>query len=87
MTVVLFFILMFAIFRIVTLVTWLALASIIVIHNVFRSLTSFVFLPLRLPVLSALPMLLCPCHRLLSGIIIWVIFMAPDYLYCFIKIF
>jgi hypothetical protein len=70
MTIVLFLILMFVIFRIVTLVNWLALALIGVIHNVFGSLTGFVFLSLRLPVLSALHMLLRPCCRLLSGIII-----------------
>jgi hypothetical protein len=70
MTIVLFLILMFAIFRIVALVTWLALASVGVIHSIFESLTGFVFLPLRLPVLSALPMLLRPHHRLLSDIIV-----------------
>jgi hypothetical protein len=46
MTVVLFLILIFATFRIVALVTWLAQAPIIVIHSVFESLTGFVFLPL-----------------------------------------
>jgi hypothetical protein len=71
MIVMLFLILMFAIFRIVTLVTWLALAPVGVIHNIFGSLTGFVFLPLRPPVLSAPPMLLCPHRHLLSGIIVW----------------
>jgi hypothetical protein len=77
---------MFAIFRIVALVTWLALAPVVVIH-VFRSLTGFIFLPLRLSVLSAPPMLLHPRRHLLSGIIVWVIFLAPNYLLCFIEIF
>jgi hypothetical protein len=35
----------FAIFRIVALVTWLALALAVVIHNVYTSLTDFIFLP------------------------------------------
>jgi hypothetical protein len=47
MTVMLFLILIFAIFRIVALVTWLALAPIIMINNVFGSLTNFVFHPLH----------------------------------------
>jgi hypothetical protein len=71
MIVMLFLILMFAIFRIVTLVTWLALAPVGVIYNIFGSLTGFVFLPLRPPVLSAPPMLLYPHRHLLSGIIVW----------------
>jgi hypothetical protein len=87
MTVVLFLILMFVIFRIVALVTWLALAPIVVIHSVFGSLTIFVFLPLHPPILSALPMLLHPHHRLLSGIIVWVIFVAPGCLHCFVEVF
>jgi hypothetical protein len=87
MIVVLFLILMFAIFRIVALVTWLALALVVVIHNVFGSLTDFIFLPLRSPVLSASPVLLRPCHHLLSGIIVWVIFLAPDYLLSFVEVF
>jgi hypothetical protein len=70
MTVVLFLTLMFATFRIVALVTWLALAPTGVIHSVFGSLTGFVFLSLRPPVLSALPMLLRPRCHLLSGIIV-----------------
>jgi hypothetical protein len=78
---------MFAIFRIVALVTWLALAPIVVIHNVFESLTSFIFLPLCPPVLLTPPVLLHPHHHLLSGIIVWVIFLAPDYLLCFIEVF
>jgi hypothetical protein len=87
MTAVLFLILMFAIFRIVALVTWLALAPVVVIHNVFGSLTSVIFLLLRLPVLSAPPVLLRPRRHLLSGIIVWVIFLAPGYLLCFVKVF
>jgi hypothetical protein len=39
------------------------------------------------PVLSASPVLLRPCHHLLSGIIVWVIFLAPGYLLCFVDIF
>jgi hypothetical protein len=66
----LFLILMFAIFRIVTLGTWLALASDAVTHSVFESLTGFIFLPLRPPVLSAPPLLLRPHRRLLNGIIV-----------------
>jgi hypothetical protein len=83
----LFLILMFAIFRIVALVTWLALAPVVVIHNIFGSLTDFIFLPLRPPVLSALPVLLHPQRHLLSGIIVWVIFLALGYLLCFIEVF
>jgi hypothetical protein len=87
MIIVLLLILMFAIFRIVALVTWLALAPVVMIHSVFVSLTSFVFLPMHLPVLSAPPMLLHPRLYLLSGIIIWVIFVAPECLHCFIEVF
>jgi hypothetical protein len=78
---------MFAIFKIITLVTWLALAPVIVIHSVFGSLAGFIFLPLRLPILSAPPVLLHPCHHFLSGIIVWVIFLTPYYLLCFIEVF
>jgi hypothetical protein len=87
MIVVLFLILMFAIFRIIALVTWLALAPVIVIHSAFGSLTGFIFLPLRPSVLSAPPVLLHPRRHLLSGIIVWVIFLTPDYLLCFVEIF
>jgi hypothetical protein len=87
MTVMLFLILMLFILTIVALVTWLALASVGVIHSVFGSLTDFIFLPLRLPVLSTLPMLLGPHHHLLSGIIVWATFVAPDCLLCFIRVF
>jgi hypothetical protein len=87
MTIALFLILMFAIFRIVALVTWLALDPVVVIHSVFGSLTGFIFLPLRPPVLSALHVLLRSRRHLLSGIIVWVIFLAPDYLLCFIEVF
>jgi hypothetical protein len=83
----LFLTLMFVIFSIVALVTWLAFAPVIVIHNVFGSLADFIFLPLRPPVLSAPPVLLRPRRRLLNGIIIWVIFLTPDYLLCFVKVF
>jgi hypothetical protein len=57
-------------FKIVTLITWFALALIIVINNAFGSLTGFIFLSLCLSVLSALLMLHRPCHHLLSGIIV-----------------
>jgi hypothetical protein len=78
---------MFAIFRIVALVTWLALAPVVVIHSVFESLTGFIFLPLCPTVLSAPPMLLRPYRHLLSGIIVWAIFLTLDYLLCFIEVF
>jgi hypothetical protein len=55
-------------FFIVAMVTWLALTLVVVIHNVFGSLTSFIFLLLSPPVLSALLTLLRPRRRLLSGI-------------------
>jgi hypothetical protein len=87
MIVMLFLILMFVIFRIVTLVTWLALAPVVVIHNVFRSLTGFIFHLLRPLVLSAPPVLLHPHHHLLSGIIVCDIFLVPGYLFCFVKVF
>jgi hypothetical protein len=60
---------------------------VIVIHSVFGSFTGFIFLLLRPPVLSAPPILLCPRHRLLSGIIIWVIFVAYNCLHFFIEVF
>jgi hypothetical protein len=78
---------MFAIFRIVALVIWLALALVVVIHNVFGSLIDFIFLPLRPSVLSAPPVLFHPRRHLLSGIIVWVIFLTPDYLLCFVEVF
>jgi hypothetical protein len=87
MTVVLFLILMFAIFRIIALIIWLALTPVVVIHNVFGSLTNFIFLPLRPPILLAPPVLLHPRHHFLSGIIVWVIFLTPDYLLCFVEVF
>jgi hypothetical protein len=77
----------FTIFRIITLVTWLALAPIVVIHRVFGSLTGFVFLLLHPLVLSALPLLLHPHRHFLSGIIIWAILVAPGCLYYFIDVF
>jgi hypothetical protein len=60
---------------------------VVMIHSVCENLTGFIFLPLRPPVLSALPVLLYPCHHLLSGIIVWDIFLAPGYLLCFIVVF
>jgi hypothetical protein len=60
---------------------------VVVIHSVFGSLTDFIFLPLRPLVLSAPPVLLHLRHHLLSGIIVWVIFLAPDYLLCFVEVF
>jgi hypothetical protein len=77
----------FAIFKIIALVTWLALAPDVMTHNVFKSLTGFVFLPLYPPDLSALPLLLRPHCRLLSGIIVWATFVAPDCLLCFVEVF
>jgi hypothetical protein len=67
MTVVLFLILMFAIFRIIALIIWLALTPVVVIHSVFGSLTNFIFLPLCSPILLALSVLLHPRHRLASS--------------------
>ncbi|WVZ93714.1 hypothetical protein U9M48_039674 [Paspalum notatum var. saurae] len=55
--------------RIVTRVTWLVLALVVVILSVFGSLTGFDFLPLRLSVLTAPLWLLHPLRILLSGII------------------
>jgi hypothetical protein len=78
---------MFAIFRIVALVTWLALAPVVVIHNVCGSLTGFIFLPLRLPILSAPHVLVRPRRHLRSDIIVWDIFLAPNYLFCFVEVF
>jgi hypothetical protein len=43
---------------------------IVMIHNVFESLTGFIFLLLHLLVLSAPPVLLRSRHHLLSGIIV-----------------
>jgi hypothetical protein len=60
---------------------------VVVINNIFGSLTDFIFLLLRPPVLSAPPVLLCPRHHLFSGIIVWVIFLDPGYLFFFIEIF
>jgi hypothetical protein len=87
MTVVLFFIPIFAIFSIVALVAWLALALIIVIHSAFGSLTGFAFLPLCLSVLSALPSLLHPHCRLPGGIIGWATLVVLGCLHCFIEVF
>jgi hypothetical protein len=78
---------MFDIFRIIALVIWLALALVVVIHNVRGSLTGFISLSLRPSVLSALAVLLCPHRHLLNGIIVWDIFLAPGYLLCFVEVF
>jgi hypothetical protein len=43
---------------------------VVVIHSVYGSLTGFIFLLLRPPVLSAPPVLLHPRRHLLSGIIV-----------------
>jgi hypothetical protein len=61
---------MFAKFRIIALVTWLALTPVVMIHNVCGSLTGFIFLLLGLSVLSAPPVLLLPRRHLLSDIIV-----------------
>jgi hypothetical protein len=56
-------------------------------HSVFGSLTGFVFLPLRPPVLPVLLSLLRPRRCFISGIIFWVIFVDLDYLLCFVEVF
>jgi hypothetical protein len=60
---------------------------VVMIHSVCGSLTGFIFLPLRPPVLSAPPVLLRPRCHLLSGIIVLGIFLAPGYLLCFVEVF
>ncbi|WVZ63565.1 hypothetical protein U9M48_013188, partial [Paspalum notatum var. saurae] len=55
--------------EIVTRVTWLVLALVVVILSVFGSFTGFVFLPLRLSVLTVPLWLLRPLRLLLSRII------------------
>jgi hypothetical protein len=87
MTVVSFLTLMFAIFRIAARVIWLVVAPDAVTHNVFGSLTDFIFLPLRPPILSVLLSLLHPHHHFISAIIVWVIFVDLDYLLCFVEVF
>jgi hypothetical protein len=82
MTVVSFLTLIFVIFRIIARVSWLVLALITVTHNVFGSLTGFVFLLLRLLVLPVLLSLLRPCRRFFSGIIV-----VLDYPHCLIEVF
>jgi hypothetical protein len=57
-----------------------------VTHNVVGSLTGFVFLPLRPPVLPVLLSLLHPCRHFISGIIVWVIFVYLDYLLFFVEV-
>ncbi len=64
-----------------------ATGPVVVIHSVFGSLTGFVFLLLCPPVLLAPPMLLHPCRHLLSGIIVWATFVAPDCLHYFVDVF
>jgi hypothetical protein len=59
----------------------------VVTHSVFGSLTGFIFLLLRPPVLPVLLSLLGPCYRFISGIIVWVIFVDLDYLLCFVEVF
>jgi hypothetical protein len=49
---------------------------VVVIHSVFGSLTGFIFLSLRPPVLSAPHVLLHSRRHLLSDIIVWVIFLT-----------
>jgi hypothetical protein len=78
---------MFDIFRIITLVTWLALALVVVIHNVRGSLTGFISLLLRPSVLSAPAVLLRPHRHLFNGIIVWDIFLALGYLLYFVEVF
>jgi hypothetical protein len=87
MTIVLFLIMIFPTFRIIALVTWLALAPIIVIHSGFGSLTGFVFLLMHPLVLSALLILRHPHRHLLSGIIAWITPVAPAYQHYFIDVF
>jgi hypothetical protein len=87
MTVVSFFTLIFATFRIAAWVIWLVLAPGAMTHSVFGSLTDFVFLSLRLPVLPVLLSLPRTRRRFISGIIVWVIFVDLDYLLCFVEVF
>jgi hypothetical protein len=87
MNVVSYLTLIFAIFRTIARVIWLVLAPSTMIHNIFGTLTSFSFDPIRPPVLPVLPSLLHPRCGFLSGIIIWVIFVVLDYLQCFIEVF
>jgi hypothetical protein len=79
--------LIFTIFRIIAQVIWLVLPPSAVTHNVFGSLTSFIYLSLRLPALSVSLLLLHPRHHFLSGAIVWVIFVVLDYLHCFVEVF
>jgi hypothetical protein len=60
---------------------------VVVIHNVCGSLTGFIFLPLRLPILSAPHVLVRPRRHLRSDIIVWDIFLAPNYLFYFVEVF
>jgi hypothetical protein len=61
--------------------------AIVVTHNIFESLSDFIFLLLHSLVMLALPSLLHLCHHFLSGIIIWDNFVAFDCLHCFVKVF
>jgi hypothetical protein len=87
MTVVTFLILIFAIFKIIAQVIRLVLTPGAVTHNIFGSLTGFIFLPLHLPVLHVLLLLLHPCRHFLNGIIVLVIFVVLDYSQCFVEVF
>jgi hypothetical protein len=62
-------------------------ASSIVTHIIFGSLTGFIFLPLRPPVLLVPLSLLYPRRHFISGIIVWATFISPDCLLCFVKAF
>ena len=91
MVVVSFSILILVVFRIDARGLWLVLALAAVTHSVSGSLTGFIFLPLPLSVLSPppLPSLLLhpPLHLLLSGIIVWDIFVGRVYLLWFVVVF
>lgn len=91
MVVVLLSILIFVVFRIDAREFWLVLALATITHSVFGSLTGFIFLSLPLPVLlppPSPPLLLHPPLRLLlSGIIVWDIFVGRVYLLYFVVVF
>ena len=91
MGVVLFSILILVVFRIDARGLWLVFTLATVTHNVFESLTGFIFLPLPMLVLSPPPpppLLLHPLLRLLlSGIIVWDIFVGRVYLLYFVVVF
>jgi hypothetical protein len=64
----------------------LELSPVGMIHNIFGSLTGFIFLPLHPPILSAPPMMLHAHRRLLSDIIVWATFVALDCLLYFVEV-